>query len=66
MENTTQQQEQLNGKLSSKENFKLGSAINHAVQMESLFKLYSYRILDHKQFLEQVTDLNKILTKDLK
>jgi hypothetical protein len=42
------------------------AAILHAIEIESNFKLYSYRIIDHDVFLQRTLELTQLLTKTLK
>lgn len=48
-----------------KQNEQLSAAISHALEMEKLFKLYSYRIIGHAQFIEfvenTIQDTNKLI-----
>lgn len=39
-------------------NQRLGNAITHALEVEKLFKLYSYRIIDQFTFVDSVRDVS--------
>lgn len=41
------------------------AAIMHAVEIESSFKLYSYRIISHEQFVSRVTELTQLFQKNI-
>lgn len=43
--------------LSQLEQDALGKAINTALEMEMAFKLYSFRVIGHDQFMARVQDL---------
>lgn len=45
---------------------KLSASIMHAVEIESSFKLYSYRIITPEQYVNRIQELNQILITTFK
>ncbi len=41
------------------------SAIMLSINLESAFKLYSYRIISHEQFVSQTKELVSLFTKNI-
>lgn len=42
------------------------AAIMLAIEIDSAFKLYSFRIIDHETYVQQVTDLTKFYHHTIK
>ncbi len=51
--------------ITSEERLK-AAAIMHAVETESSFKLYAYRIITHDQFTERISELVRLYTQAIK
>lgn len=41
------------------------TAIMHAIEVSSSFKLYSYRIISHEQYIQRITELVGIFTHQI-
>jgi hypothetical protein len=53
------------GKLTKEERVKTASIL-HAIEIESAFKLYAYRVVSHENFITRVAELIQLYTKTVK
>jgi hypothetical protein len=50
----------------SKSDHQQSVAIMHAIEIESNFKLYSYRVISHEQFLTRTKELVQYFKNEMK